>query len=55
MPFEMKKSGKGFFVVNTDTDKKYSNNPIPKSNAEKQMKLLNIIENNKKNKKNKNK
>jgi len=43
MPYKLKKSGKGYYVVNIDTNKKYSNKPIPKSNAEKQMKILNDI------------
>lgn len=51
MPYEIQKSGKGYFVVNLETKKKYSNNPIPKANAEKQMKLLQLIDDKKKNKK----
>ena len=44
MPFEMKKSGSGYYVVNKDTGKKHSKKPIPKTNASKQLKVLNIIE-----------
>ena len=43
MPYKLQKSGKGYYVVNIDTNKKYSNKPISKSNAEKQMKILNDI------------
>ena len=58
MPYKLQKSGKGYYVVNIDTNKKYSNKPIPKSNAEKQIKILNDIyekELKKLNNKNKNK
>ena len=47
MPYKLTKSGKGYYVINTDTKKKYSNKPIPKSNAQKQLKVLNDIYNNK--------
>lgn len=40
MPYVIKKSGKGYFVVNQNTGKKYSNKPIIKANAEKQLKVL---------------
>lgn len=44
MPYEIKKSGKGYYVVNIETNKKFSNKPIPRANAEKQMKLLQYLD-----------
>ena len=55
MPYKLQKSGNGYYVVNLENNKKYSNKPIPKSNAEKQLKLLNYIYEKELNKKNKNK
>jgi hypothetical protein len=40
MPYTIKKSGKGYFVVNQNTGKKYSNKPITKTNADRQLKVL---------------
>lgn len=40
MPYKLVKNGKRFFVENTLTGKKYSNKPIPKSNAQSQLKIL---------------
>lgn len=43
MPYKLLKSGNGYFVVSKDTGKRHSNNPIPKANAEAQMRLLELI------------
>jgi hypothetical protein len=40
MPYKLVKSGKGYYVENKDTGKRYSNKPIPLTNAKKQMKVL---------------
>ena len=50
MPYHIIKSGKGFKVENKETKKKFSKKPMTKTNAEKQIKLLRIIESKKKNK-----
>jgi hypothetical protein len=44
MPYEIKKEGKGYKVVNTATKKEHSKKPIPKARAEAQMRLLYGIE-----------
>ena len=44
MPYDIKKKGTGFVVVNTATGKEHSKKGIPKARAEKQMKLLYGIE-----------
>ena len=44
MPYKLKKAGTGYFVINTNSKKKYSKKPIPKLNAEKQIRLLRMIE-----------
>lgn len=44
MPYDLRKKGTGYVVVNTATGKEHSNKPIPKSRAEAQMKLLYGIE-----------
>jgi hypothetical protein len=43
MPYTIIKSGSGYKVMNKQTKKYYSNNPIPKANAEAQMRLLELI------------
>jgi hypothetical protein len=43
MPYKTEKVKGGYYVVNTDTKKKYSKKPIPKTNADKQLKILNIL------------
>tara|TARA_R100000773_G_scaffold31701_2_gene27071 strand:+ start:7084 stop:7233 length:150 start_codon:yes stop_codon:yes gene_type:complete len=48
MPYHIIKSGKGFKVENKETKQKYSKKPMTKTNAEKQKKLLTIIESKKK-------
>ena len=40
MPYEIVKSGRGYFVKNKESGKHYSNSPIPKSHAIAQMKAL---------------
>ena len=40
MPYKLVKSGEGYYVENKDTGKRYSNKPIPLTNAKKQMKVL---------------
>jgi hypothetical protein len=40
MPYTLKESGKGFYVVTEETGKKHSKKPLPKSRAEKQMAAL---------------
>ena len=44
MPYEIKKKGTGFVVVNTATGKEHSKKPIPRARAEAQMRLLYGIE-----------
>jgi len=44
MPFEIRKKGTGYVVVNTATGKEHSKKGIPKSRAEAQMRLLYGIE-----------
>lgn len=44
MPYEIRKKGTGFVVVNTATGKEHSKKPIPKSRAEKQLRLLQAIQ-----------
>jgi len=44
MPYEMRKKGRGYVVVNMVTGKEHSNKPIPKARAEAQMRLLYGIE-----------
>jgi hypothetical protein len=43
MPYTLIKSGSGYKVMNKETGKYYSNSPIPKSNAQAQMRLLELI------------
>lgn len=40
MPFRLKAAPNGFFVENKATGRKYSNMPLPKSRAVKQMRAL---------------
>lgn len=40
MPYELKHSGKGYFVVTEPTGKKHSKKPLSKEKAMKQMKAL---------------
>jgi hypothetical protein len=40
MPYFLKKSGKGYYVVNRETQTVYSNAPIPLSHAVRQMAAL---------------
>ena len=44
MPYDIRKKGTGYVVVNTATGKEHSKKPIPKSRAESQMRLLYGIE-----------
>lgn len=44
MPYDLRKKGTGYVVVNTATGKEHSKKPIPKSRAEAQMRLLYGIE-----------
>jgi hypothetical protein len=48
MPYVLMKSGAGYKVMNKETGKHYSKKPIPKSNAEAQMRLLELISKRKK-------
>ena len=43
MPYMLEKLPGGFKVKNKETGKTYSKKPIPKSNAEAQMRLLNLL------------
>ena len=43
MPYKLMKSGSGYKVMNMETGKHYSNHPIPKANAQAQMRLLELI------------
>jgi hypothetical protein len=40
MPFSLKASKGGYYVITEGTGKKHSNKPLPKMNAEAQMKAL---------------
>lgn len=44
MPYEIRKKGTGYVVVNTTTGKEHSKKGIPKKRAEAQMRLLYGIE-----------
>lgn len=44
MPYDIRKKGTGFVVVNTATGKEHSKKGIPKARAEAQMRLLYGIE-----------
>lgn len=44
MPYELRKEGTGYKVINKETGKEHSKKPIPKKRAEAQMKLLYGIE-----------
>lgn len=44
MPYEVRKKGSGYVVVNTATGKEHSKKPIPKQRAEAQMRILYGIE-----------
>ena len=44
MPYDLKKKGTGYVVVNTATGKEHSKKGLPKKRAEAQMKLLYGIE-----------
>lgn len=44
MPYELRKKGIGYVVVNMATGKEHSKKPIPKARAEAQMRLLYGIE-----------
>ena len=40
MPYKLVQSGKGWFVENINTGKRYSKHPISKKNAVSQLRLL---------------
>lgn len=40
MPYELQRSGRGYYVVNQVTGRKHSNRPLPKSRARAQMRAL---------------
>ena len=44
MPYDLRKKGTGYVVVNTATGKEHSKKGIPKARAEAQMRLLYGIE-----------
>lgn len=44
MPYDLRKKGTGYIVVNTATGKEHSKKPLPKARAEAQMRLLYGIE-----------
>lgn len=44
MPYDVVKSGSGYFVENKETKKRYSKKPISKSSAEKQKIAITISE-----------
>lgn len=44
MPYEIRKKGTGYVVVNTATGKEHSKKGIPKARAEAQMRLLRAIQ-----------
>ena len=44
MPYDLKKKGTGYVVVNTATGKEHSKKGLPKARAEAQMRLLYGIE-----------
>jgi hypothetical protein len=43
MPLKLQREKGGFKVINTDTKKEYSRNPIPLKRAEAQQRLLTAI------------
>lgn len=45
MPYHLVRSGLKYYVENTDTGRKYSNRPIPKERAARQMRALYAAEN----------
>jgi hypothetical protein len=45
MPYEIRKKGRGYVVVNTASGKEHSTKGVPKARAEAQMRLLYMIEN----------
>lgn len=42
MPYKKQKSGKGYFVVNKDTGKKFSKSPLPETRANAQLAALHM-------------
>ena len=44
MPYELKHVKGGFQVVNKDTGKKFSHKPIPEARAERQLRLLRMLQ-----------
>ena len=46
MPYRLIQKGNKGYVINVDTKKKYSKNPIPISNAKKQLTLLEMLKKN---------
>jgi len=40
MPYAVRKSGKGYQVVNKHTNKKYSKKPLPKARAKAQLRAI---------------
>jgi hypothetical protein len=44
MPYSLQKSGRGYYVVNTQTGHRFSSKPLPKSRASAQMRLLYAVE-----------
>lgn len=43
MPYKLVRKKGGYIVQNTKTKKEYSSHPIPKKNAEAQLRLLNTL------------
>ena len=42
MPWNLQKSGSGYYVITTATGKKHSKHPLPRERAERQLKALGI-------------
>ena len=45
MPYKLVRTSTGFFVENKDTGRRYSQEPMTRENAEKQMRVLYYSEN----------
>lgn len=45
MPYELQRSGRGYYVVTKETGRKHSNRPLPKGRAQSQMRALYAAEN----------
>jgi hypothetical protein len=44
MPYALRKSGRGYYVVNKETGRRFSSKPLPKNRAAAQMRALYAVE-----------